>query len=52
MMSGLKRLKPGWGLLPVAVFLAIWETVAQLAAESRVFSSIRARRLSAAASAH
>jgi NitT/TauT family transport system permease protein len=26
----LKRLKPGWGILPVAVFLAIWEMVARL----------------------
>jgi NitT/TauT family transport system permease protein len=25
-----KRLKPGWGLLPVAIFLAIWEIVARL----------------------
>ena len=29
-MNTLKRLKPGWGLLPVAIFLAIWEAVAQL----------------------
>ena len=29
-MNRLKQLKPGWGLLPVAIFLAIWETVAQL----------------------
>ena len=29
-MNRLKRLKPGWGLLPVAIFLAIWEAVAQL----------------------
>jgi len=26
----LKKLRPGWGLLPVAVFLAIWELVARL----------------------
>jgi NitT/TauT family transport system permease protein len=26
----LKRLKPGWGILPVAIFLAIWEMVARL----------------------
>jgi len=26
----LKRLKPGWGILPVAIFLAIWEVVARL----------------------
>jgi len=26
----LNRLKLGWGLLPIAVFLAIWETVARL----------------------
>jgi len=29
-VNRLKQLKPGWGLLPVAIFLAIWETVAQL----------------------
>ena len=26
----LKKLRPGWGLLPIAVFLAIWELVARL----------------------
>jgi NitT/TauT family transport system permease protein len=26
----LKKLRPGWGLLPIAVFLAIWEVVARL----------------------
>jgi NitT/TauT family transport system permease protein len=26
----MKRLNPGWGILPVAVFLAIWEIVARL----------------------
>jgi len=26
----LNRLKPGWGLLPIAVFLAIWEIIARL----------------------
>jgi NitT/TauT family transport system permease protein len=26
----LKKLKPGWGLLPIAVFLGIWELVARL----------------------
>jgi len=26
----LKRIRPGWGLLPVAVFLALWELVARL----------------------
>jgi len=26
----LKKLRPGWGLLPVAIFLAIWELVARL----------------------
>jgi NitT/TauT family transport system permease protein len=26
----LKKLRPGWGLLPVAIFLAIWEMVARL----------------------
>ena len=29
-MTILNKLKPGWGLLPVAVFLAIWELVARL----------------------
>jgi len=29
-MKGLKQLRPGWGILPVAVFLAIWEIVARL----------------------
>jgi NitT/TauT family transport system permease protein len=26
----LKKLRPGWGLLPIAVFLALWEIVARL----------------------
>jgi NitT/TauT family transport system permease protein len=26
----LKKMKPGWGLLPIAVFLAVWELVARL----------------------
>ena len=26
----LKKLRPGWGILPVAIFLAIWELVARL----------------------
>jgi len=26
----LKKLRPGWGLLPIAVFLAVWELVARL----------------------
>ena len=26
----LKKIRPGWGLLPVAIFLAIWELVARL----------------------
>jgi NitT/TauT family transport system permease protein len=26
----LKKLKPGWGLVPIAVFLALWELVARL----------------------
>jgi NitT/TauT family transport system permease protein len=26
----LKKLRPGWGLLPIAIFLAIWELVARL----------------------
>ncbi len=29
-MTVLSKLRPGWGLLPVAVFLAIWELVARL----------------------
>ena len=29
-MNKLRKLKPGWGLLPIAVFLAIWEIVARL----------------------
>ena len=29
-MDKLKKLKPGWGILPVAIFLAIWELVARL----------------------
>jgi NitT/TauT family transport system permease protein len=29
-MSKLKKLIPGWGVLPVAIFLAIWEIVARL----------------------
>ena len=29
-MNRLKKLRPGWGILPVAVFLAIWEIVARL----------------------
>ena len=29
-MSKLKKLRPGWGILPVAIFLAIWEIVARL----------------------
>ena len=28
-MSRLKHIKPGWGILPVIVFLAIWEIVAR-----------------------
>jgi len=26
----LKRIRPGWGLLPIAIFLAVWELVARL----------------------
>jgi NitT/TauT family transport system permease protein len=26
----LRRLKPGWGLLPIVIFLAVWEIVARL----------------------
>lgn len=29
-MNKLKRIKPGWGIVPIAVFLAIWEIVARL----------------------
>jgi len=29
-VNRLKKLKPGWGILPVAIFLAIWELVARL----------------------
>ena len=29
-MNRLKRLKPGWGLLPIAIFLVTWEVVARL----------------------
>jgi len=30
MISWLKKIRPGWGLLPIAVFLALWELVARL----------------------
>ncbi len=29
-MNKLKKLKPGWGILPIVIFLAIWEVVARL----------------------
>jgi len=29
-VSRLRRLRPGWGVLPVAIFLAVWEIVARL----------------------
>ena len=29
-MSKLKKLIPGWGVLPIAIFLAVWEIVARL----------------------
>ena len=29
-MSRLKKLRPGWGILPIIIFLAIWEVVARL----------------------
>ncbi len=29
-MNSLKKLKPGWGIVPIVVFLAIWELVARL----------------------
>ncbi len=29
-MNRLSRIKPGWGLLPIAIFLAVWEIVARL----------------------
>ena len=28
-MNILKQLKPGWGLLPIAIFLVVWELVAR-----------------------
>jgi NitT/TauT family transport system permease protein len=30
MINGLKRLKPGWGIVPVLIFLALWEIIARL----------------------
>jgi NitT/TauT family transport system permease protein len=30
MLNSLKKLKPGWGIVPVLVFLALWELVARL----------------------
>jgi NitT/TauT family transport system permease protein len=30
MINGLKRLKPGWGMVPILVFLALWEIIARL----------------------
>jgi NitT/TauT family transport system permease protein len=30
MISGLKKIKPGWGIVPVLVFLAVWEIVARI----------------------
>ena len=29
-MSKFRKLRPGWGVLPVAIFLAVWEIVARL----------------------
>jgi NitT/TauT family transport system permease protein len=29
-MKRFQQLKPGWGIVPIAVFLALWETVARL----------------------
>ena len=29
-MKSLRRLKPGWGFLPVVIFLAVWEIIARL----------------------
>ena len=29
-MNRLKRFRPGWGVLPIAIFLALWEIVARL----------------------
>jgi len=29
-MNRLKKIRPGWGILPVAVFLAVWEVIARL----------------------
>ncbi|HEX79452.1 MAG TPA: ABC transporter permease, partial [Dehalococcoidia bacterium] len=29
-MKWIKRLKPGWGLLPIAIMLVLWEVIARL----------------------
>jgi len=29
-VNKLKKLKPGWGMLPIAIFLAVWEIVARV----------------------
>jgi NitT/TauT family transport system permease protein len=36
-MSWLKKIKPGWGIVPVAVFLAIWEIVARVSIDQEHF---------------
>ena len=30
LVAGIKKMKPGWGFLPIVVFLALWEMVGQL----------------------
>jgi len=30
MINSLKRLRPGWGIVPILVFLALWEIIARL----------------------
>jgi NitT/TauT family transport system permease protein len=30
MLNSLKKLKPGWGIVPVLIFLALWEIIARL----------------------
>ena len=38
MIKSLKRLSPGWGIVPVLVFLALWELVARLGLTPGQFS--------------
>jgi len=37
-VNKLKKIRPGWGILPIAIFLAIWEIVARLNLASGQFS--------------